>query len=398
MQRSIAEINAKIAQGGAVVVTAEEMTRIVQERGVPCAAREVDVVTTGTFGMMCSSGAFLNFGHARPRIKMQRVLLNGVPAYGGIAAADAYIGAAELRAGDPGNQPFPGEFRYGGGHVIEDLVSGRKVRLEATSYGTDCYPSKSAASWISLRDINQAYLFNPRNCYQNYNVAANTSRQTKYTYLGILKPRLGNVSYSGAGELSPLMNDPMLRTIGIGTRVLLGGGTGYVAWEGTQHDPTVARSGRGIPLGGAATLALIGNLRGMRPEYVRGASMLGYGVSLALGVAVPIPILDEDMAFRTGVGDADILAPVVDYAEAYPARKPGVLGHVSFADLKRGEVTVDGRAIPANPISSLVMARAIAELLKEKILAGAFLLTEPVAPLPGPQEARPTQPLPEAEP
>jgi len=201
-----------------------------------------------------------------------------------------------------------------------------------------------------------------------------------------------------SGELSPLMNDPMLRTIGIGTRVLLGGGTGYVAWEGTQHDPTVARSGRGIPLGGAATLALIGNLRGMRPEYVRGASMLGYGVSLALGVAVPIPILDEDMAFRTGVGDADILAPVVDYAEAYPARKPGVLGHVSFADLKRGEVTVDGRAIPANPISSLVMARAIAELLKEKILAGAFLLTEPVAPLPGPQEARPTQPLPEAEP
>ncbi|HAK97064.1 MAG TPA: hypothetical protein DCM87_19250 [Planctomycetes bacterium] len=398
MQRTIAEINEKIAQGGAVVVTAEEMTRIVRERGVPRAAREVDVVTTGTFGMMCSSGAFLNFGHARPRIKMQRVLLNDVPAYGGIAAADAYIGAAELRVDDPGNQPFPGEFRYGGGHVIEELVAGRKVRFEATSYGTDCYPSKHAASWVSLKDINQAYLFNPRNCYQNYNVAANTSRQTKYTYLGILKPRLGNVSYSGAGELSPLMNDPMLRTIGIGTRILLGGGVGYVAWEGTQHDPTVARSERGVPLGGAATLALVGDMRGMRREFVRGVSMLGYGVSLALGVAVPIPILDEDMAFRTGVSDADLTAPVIDYAEAYPARKPGALGRVSFADLKRGEVTVDGRAIPASPISSLVMARAIAELLKERIRAGAFLLAQPVAPLPGPEDARPLQPLPEPEP
>jgi L-aspartate semialdehyde sulfurtransferase len=393
MQRTIAEINAKIREGKAVVVTAEEMTRIGREKGSAAAAREVDVVTTGTFGMMCSSGAFLNFGHARPRIRMQHVLLNGVPAYGGLAAVDAYLGATELRSDDPGNQPFPGEFRYGGGHVIEELVAGKRVRLEATSYGTDCYPSKQIASWVALKDLNQAYIFNPRNCYQNYNVAANTSRQVKYTYMGILKPRLGNVSYSGAGELSPLMNDPFLRTIGIGTRVLLGGGVGYVAWEGTQHDPTVARNERGIPTGGAATLALIGDMRGMRREFVRGVSMLGYGVSLAIGVAVPIPILDEDMAFRTSVADADIVSPIVDYAESYPARKPGVLGHANFADLKRGRIVLDGREVPASPMSSLVLARRIAEVLKTRIVDGDFTLTEPVAPLPGPDDGRPFQPL-----
>ena len=63
-----------------------EMTRIVQENGAEEAAKEVDVVTTGTFGAMCSSGAFFNFGHSDPPIKMSRTYLNGVEAYSGIAA------------------------------------------------------------------------------------------------------------------------------------------------------------------------------------------------------------------------------------------------------------------------------------------------------------------------
>jgi uncharacterized protein (DUF39 family) len=346
--------------------------------------------------MMCSSGAFLNFGHARPRMRMARVRLNGVPAYGGIAAADAYLGATELREDDPMNQHFPGEFRYGGGHVIEELVAGKRVRLEAASYGTHCYPRKTLKAWVSLRDINQAYLFNPRNCYQNYNVAVNLARTTRYTYLGILKPTMGNVSYSGAGELSPLMNDPDLRTIGVGTRILLGGGVGYVAWEGTQHDPTVRRNDRGLPLGGAATLALVGDMRGMVPRFVRGCSIIGYGVSLGLGIAVPIPILDAAMAQATGVSDADIQAPLVDYGEAYPDRKPGILGYVTFAELKSGQVKIDGRTVPASPISSLPLAREMSLLLKERIQRGTFLLAEPVAALPGPETGHPMRSL-EAE-
>ncbi len=391
--RTVAEINEKIKQGKAVVVTAEEMTSIVREKGTADAAREVDVVTTGTFGMMCGSGAFLNFGHSAPRIRMQRVYLNGVPAYAGIAAVDAYLGATELRMDDPANKPFPGEFRYGGGHVLEELVAGKKVHLEAYSYGTHCYPQQHISTLFTLKDLNQAYLFNPRNCYQNYNVATNLSREVKYTYLGILKPNMGNVSYSSAGELSPLLNDPYLRTIGIGTRIFLGGGFGYVTWEGTQHDPTVKRNERGIPLGGGSTIAVAGDLRGMDRTFVRGVSLVGYGVSLALGVGIPIPILDEDMALRTGVGDADIQAPVVDYSDAYPRRKPGIVGHVTMADLKTGEVSVNGHAVPASPICSLPLARKVSRILKGWIQEGQFLLTEPVAPFPGPEEGRPFQPL-----
>jgi uncharacterized protein (DUF39 family) len=52
--------------------------------------------------------------------------------------------------------------------------------------------------------------------------------------MGTLLPQYGNVTYCTSGELSPLFNDPMFRTIGIGTRIFLGGAQGYVAWEGTQ--------------------------------------------------------------------------------------------------------------------------------------------------------------------
>ncbi|MGE5403440.1 MAG: homocysteine biosynthesis protein, partial [Candidatus Saccharibacteria bacterium] len=130
VKRTYEEINEKIKQGKAVVVTAEEVISIVAEKGIEKAAQEIDVVTTGTFGPMCSSGVFLNFGHPAPRIKMSKVWLNGVEAYGGIAAVDAYLGATQLPDTDPENKVYPGKFTYGGGHVIHDLVARKEIKLE----------------------------------------------------------------------------------------------------------------------------------------------------------------------------------------------------------------------------------------------------------------------------
>ncbi|MDD4334621.1 MAG: homocysteine biosynthesis protein, partial [Desulfotomaculaceae bacterium] len=158
IEKTYAEINEKIKSGQAVVFTAEEIISLVEEKGISEAARSVDVVTTGTFGAMCSSGVFLNFGHSKPRIRMQKAWLNGVQAYSGIAAVDAYLGATELPEDDPCNNNYPGEFRYGGGHVIQDLVARRPVRLKATSYGTDCYPRQEIETIITLDDINEATL------------------------------------------------------------------------------------------------------------------------------------------------------------------------------------------------------------------------------------------------
>jgi len=385
--KTISEINEKIRKGQAVVATAEEIIGIVKDKGISKAAREIDVVTTGTFGPMCSSGAYLNVGHTRPRIKIGggRAYLNDVPVYTGLAAVDIYIGGTALPEDDPRNRVHPGDFNYGGGHVIEELVAGKDVRLIVSAYGTDCYPRKKLETLINLKDVNEAVLFNPRNAYQNYNVAVNLSNKTIYTYMGVLKPNLGNASYCSAGQLSPLLNDPLYRTTGIGTRIFLGGGVGYVAWQGTQHNPGVTRGENGVPRKPAGTLAVIGDLKQMKPEYLRGISMQGYGASMVVGIGVPVPVLSEEILKYTAVTDAEIFAPIVDYSEAYPQRKPDTLGEVSYAQLKTGKIEVKGKQVPTSSLSSYAKALEIAHTLKSWIQKGEFTLTEAVVPLPGPE-------------
>jgi len=384
MTKTYEEINEKIRKKKAVVVTAEEMIEIVGDSGAKAAARKVDVVTTGTFGPMCSSGAVLNVGHTTPRMKIQRAWLNGVSAYAGIAAVDLYIGAAEIPAGDPANSVFPGEFPYGGGHVIEDLVRGRDVLLEAEAYGTDCYPRKKLQTLINIRDLNDACLLNPRNAYQNYNVGVNAqSSRPVYTYMGVLRPRMTNATYSSAGQLSPLLNDPYYRTIGIGTRIFLGGGVGHVYLWGTQHSPDEERTQGGVPTGGAGTLAVTGDMKGMSADYLRGVSITGYGVSLAVGIGVPIPVLDEEMARFTSVRDRDIFAPVVDYSKDYANNAGRNLGLVSYGELKSGSIEIKGRRVRTASLSSYAKAREIAGILKQWIQGGDFEVARPVAKLPG---------------
>lgn len=394
LPKSYDEINEKIRKGEVVVVTAEEMVGVVAEQGPKAAAEKVDVVTTGTFGPMCSSGAFLNIGHSTPRMKIASATLNGVPAYAGLAAVDLYIGATEVREGDPLNRDFPGRFDYGGGHVIQDLIAGRDVRLQATAYGTDCYPRRELDTLINIRDLNEAYLLNPRNAYQNYSVAVNLREDRDiYTYMGVVKRKLGSANYCSAGQLSPLLNDPYYRTIGVGSRIFLGGAQGYVYWQGTQHDPTGARNDHGVPKGGAGTLGTVGDLKQMDPRHIVGVSFLGYGVSLAVGLGTAIPILDEELAAATGISDAEIVAPVVDYSHNYPNNEGAPLRHVSYAELKSGSIELEGRQVPTASLSSYVRAQEIAQTLKGWVQAGEFLLSEPVQPLPTPDNSPGFRPL-----
>ncbi len=394
MPKTYEEINEKIKSGQVVVVTAEEMIDIVEEEGAAQAAEHVDVVTTGTFGPMCSSGAFLNFGHADPRMKVQKAWLNEVPAYAGLAAIDLYIGAAEMTEQDPLNRDHPGDFRYGGGHVIQELIAGQDVRLRALAYGTDCYPRKELDTWVNIADLNECFLCNPRNAYQNYNVAVNLDPERDiYTYMGVLKADLGNANYCSAGQLSPLLNDPYYRTLGMGTRIFLGGAQGYVFWQGTQHNPTVARTEKGVTKAGAGTLSVVGDMKQMSPEWMVGVSMYGYGVSLQVGLGAAIPVLDEEMARFTGVKDEDIVAPIVDYSRNYPYSEGGPLGQVNYQELKSGQITVNGKQVSTGSLSSYPKAREIAEILKDWIGTGHFLLSEPVQLLPSADSGLTFKPL-----
>jgi len=361
MSKTIELINDKIKNKKARVVTADEMTRIVRETGPERAAEKVDVVTTGTFGAMCSSGAWLNFGHSDPPIRMNKVFLNDVEAYTGVAAVDAYIGATQASETQG--------IRYGGAHVIEDLVGRMPVILKASSRGTDCYPRKRIVTEITLDDLNQAVLSNPRNAYQRYNAASNTSDQTLFTYMGKLLPRCGNINFSGAGELSPLMNDPDFRTIGIGTKIFLGGGIGHVIGSGTQHSPE----------NGFATLMVQGDLKGMSGEFLRAAVFHGYGCTLYVGIGVPIPVLDAEVARASGVADSEIFVSVIDYS--VPSRRRPTLRKASYAELKSGSVELNGRRVRTSPLSSFRVARLIAGILKQWIETGAFLLSPAAEPL-----------------
>jgi uncharacterized protein (DUF39 family) len=382
VNKTYKDINDKIRSGKVVVVTADEMVDIVKDKGPVDAAKHVDVVTTGTFAPMCSSGAFINFGQTVPVIRASQVWLNNVPAYGGLAAVDCYIGATETCAEDPLNKVWPGEFNYGGGHVIHDLVAGRKVHLVAKGYGTSCYPNRAMEKDVTLADLPQATLCNPRNGYQNYNCAVNLTNKTIYTYMGTLKPKAGNANYSTSGQLSPLFNDPYYKTIGLGTRIFLGGGEGYVTWHGTQHNPKAERTEKGIPKTPAGTLWVMGDLKQMTAKWIVGVSILGYGVSLAVGLGVPIPILNEEMAQYTAVSDKDIPVQIVDYGNDYPNGIKKNHGFVTYEELKSGVIHFNGKDIPSVPLSSVAKAREIANILKDWIQNGEFTLGEPQFTLP----------------
>ena len=362
VEKTVQEINQKINDGSVHVVTAEQMTEIVEELGPKDAAKEVDVVTTGTFGAMCSSGAFLNFGHSDPPIKMQRVWLNDVGAYAGIAAVDVYIGATQFSESQG--------MEYGGGHVIEDLVARKSVHTRSVAYGTDCYPRKRLETTITIDDLNQAIMLNPRNAYQRYYVATNSSDITLYTYMNTLLPNYGNATYSGAGVLSPLCNDPALETIGIGSKIFLCGAPGYIIGEGTQHDPQ----------NNLSTLMVMGNLKEMSSEFLRGATFYGYGTTLYVGLGIPIPILNEQIAKKTGISDADIITNVVDYAS--PRRTRPTIRKVSYKELKSGVIELDGKEVRTSPLSSFFMARKVSSKLKDWIESGEFTISQPIEKLP----------------
>lgn len=372
--KTIGEINDKILQNRAVVWTVEELKAKVTPDNISQIAQEVDVITTGTFEPMEASGAVINLGHTDPPINIKTCWLDDVPAYSGFGAVDLYLGASQMEEdGEDGHE-------RGGGHVIEDLIAGKSVHLKASGVVSDCYPRSSFETTITRDTINQFYLFNPRNLYQNFIVGVNGGDRPLYTYLGPLQPYLGNAVYSNPGAISPLINDPDLQLIGIGTRIFLGGGIGYITWEGTQHFPLQKRLENRTPIGPAATLALIGDAKQMNSYWVRGCYFKNYGPSLMLGVGIPLPVLNEEVITRCAVSDAEIVAPVVDFA--IPRRVRPTFGLVSYSQLKKGKILIDGKTVKTAPLASISRSREIAQELKKWIESGTFTLTEPVATIP----------------
>jgi uncharacterized protein (DUF39 family) len=385
--RTIAQINEKIKDKKAVVWTVEELKAQVAEKGVTQVAKEVDVVTTGTFEPMESSGAMINLGHTDPPINIRQCWLDSVPAYSGLGAVDLYIGATASPDYSSSGETSELETRLGvthkergGGHIIQNLIAGQPVQLKAIGQVSDCYPRASFQTTLTRDTINQFYLYNPRNLYQNFIVGVNAGDRILYTYLGPLHPNLGNAVYSCPGAISPLFNDPQLKLIGIGSPIFLGGGVGYIAAEGTQHFPKQRRLPNQTPIGPAATLTLVGDAKAMSPRWVRGCYFRNYGSSIMLGVGIPLPMLNEEAVANCAIQDQDIVAPIVDFS--IPRRVRPTFGLVNYAQLKSGTIKIEGETVRTAPLASIARSREVAQLLKQQILDGTFPLAEPIAPLP----------------
>jgi L-aspartate semialdehyde sulfurtransferase len=361
--KSYEEINDKIKKGTAVILTASEVSALSEEMKPSEIARKVDVITTGTFAPMCSSGAFINFGHTEPAMRMEELTLNDVPAYGGIAAVDAYIGATAEKPGDP---------EYGGAHVIEDLINGKGVYLKAKGKGTDCYPGKLWEGYINKESVNEMVMFNPRNAYQNYAAAVNGTEKTIFTYMGVLLPNFTNCTYSTSGELSPLINDPFCRTIGIGTPIFLGGTRGFVSSGGTQFNKGREMNETGIPLGPGATLAVTGDMKKMSSQFIKAAVFEKYGITLFVGIGIPIPVLDEEIAKNVSIKNREIETYIFDYGNSGE-----VVRKTNYEELQSGTVEIDGKKIKTAPLSSFAKAKEIAKLLKKEVAAGSFEINRP---------------------
>lgn len=366
--KSIDEINKRIKENRAVVLTARQAKALVEEEGSKSLAEKCDVVTTATYSPMCSSGVFINSGHTNPHMKMQQVFLDDVQAYGGIACADFYLGATQESISDK---------TYGGAHVIEKLVKGKKISFKADGTSTDCYPKSHFSKEITIDDLNQVYFFNPRNCYQNYNAACNSSEKELKTYMGSLLPNLGSVNFAGAGEISPLMNDPYLQTIGIGTRIFFCGGEGFISWEGTQYNASAIRDEKThLPIAPSATLAITADLRQVNPEFIAPIYIKGYGVSLYISIGIPIPVLNSDIAHALSIRNKDICTQVHDFATGE------TIGTLTYEQLHKNNNQLLGKRPVSRTMSKIREAYKITEILKEKIEAGTFELTQPVKPLP----------------
>ncbi len=333
-------------------------------------AEEVDIMTTGTFRAICSSEAFINMDYFNSPVRMTDIMLNRIKAYGGLAVVDAYI-----RVTQPIDSPGKG---YSGVHVIEDFITGKKIHLKATGPGTDYYVRKSIVTHVTLDDLNEAYLYNPRNLYQNYEVAINTSYKTLHTYMGKLLSNMKNATYSSAGKLSLLLNDPHLDIIGMGTKIFLVVGERYVAWQGTQFS-IVAEEVNGVPVKGPRTLALVGDMKGMDPRFLKALDITGHGISIALGIGVPIPVLNEDVMRRCAVSNEEIFVEMTNCN--LPSNRT-CMQMYSYTELHFCKVEYQEKNVKTSSLSSLIGARKMVDTLKDWIEHGKFLLNQPSLVLP----------------
>ena len=299
MNCSLTEINEKLRMGMAAVLTAREVRQLLDE-GKESEAKKVDVVTTGTMGLMSGTYAVLSFQvcKAGRHRRFVSCSINGVPAYVGPAPNES-LGIIDVFVF--GTQECERDPNYGGSFLFRDLVEGKEVDVEAISN-----EGRKVKKGLTIDQMGTAKLLSARNCYRNYRAMVNPGNEE---FVSIFSnrpflPRFGGLTFSGCGHLSPLQNDPALTSVGVGTSLLFNGSEGHIFSTGTRCSPKYPN------------LMTSADMKGMDPTLM-GGFRTAAGPEVLTTYAIPIPILNNEILDSVMTRDEDIQLSVADVRDRH---------------------------------------------------------------------------------
>ena len=293
-KRSIGQINEKIDNGEANIYTVEEFKKLIKKDDAP-SFEEVDVVTCGTCGVMSGTAAILNFIISEPGefIRANEVYLNGVPAYAG-PCPNEWLGSVDVIL--HGTAHSIHDENYGGGFLLKEILEGKEidVRIESAD-------GKTIENKITMADITRGQIVGSRMAFKNYTAFTNPNKEAVSSIFAAipLEGNLKGLTFSGCGDLNPLQNDIPHNVINEGKKVLVNGAQGYILGDGT-------RSSSEKP-----NLMLTADLCNMDPFYI-GGFKTGQGGEIYDTVAIPIPVLNEEIYNNLLIKDEEIDLPVAD--------------------------------------------------------------------------------------
>ncbi|MGB4697109.1 MAG: methanogenesis marker 16 metalloprotein [Methanothrix sp.] len=315
--KEFSEILERIERGEAVVLTAEEVSRLVEDED-RSSLDEVDVVTTATRAVMSGTYALLSFPVAGPGsfLRAKNVWLNGISAQVG-PCPNEKLGVLDMVIfGTAHSRDRPD---YGGGHLFRDLVEGKTIQVEVQTDEGGLLQAE-----VGLEDMPQAQMFGSRHAFKNYSAFVNPGSRPVRTIFHArgFEPHCQVATFSGCGQINPLKNDPLLETIGIGTRILLNGAEGYVLGTGT-------RSSRDRP-----NLSGFADMHHMTAEYM-GGFVTGLGPECICSLAVPVPVISSTILEEIARRDREIALPVNDI------NTRTVIGQANYGDVWGEDVDLE---------------------------------------------------------
>ena len=292
--RSISQINKKIDNGEANIYTAEEFKKLIKRGDAP-SFDEVDVVTCGTCGVMSGTAAILNFVVSGPGefIRAREVYLNGIPAYPG-PCPNEWLGSIDAIL--HGTTHSIDDDNYGGGFLLKELLEGKSIDVRVESVD-----GKTIENSITIDDIIRGQIVGTRMAFKNYTAFTNPNDYAIPSIFAAtpLGGNLSGLTFSGCGDLNPLQNDIPHNVIKEGVKILLNGAQGYILGDGT-------RSSAEKP-----NLMLTADYKQMDPYYV-GGFKTGQGGEVYDAVAIPIPVLSEEIYNNLLITDEKVKLPVAD--------------------------------------------------------------------------------------